>query len=131
MGRRAVTVTPPGHPHRAARLSSLGNALRTSYQRTGALADLNAAIDTHRQAVDAAQPHQARPAAMLSNLAGALMTRYERTKSESDLDAALEAARTATTSGREGRAGHRDFPAKSRARPVYGRRAHRESGYVG
>jgi len=48
--RRAVDLTPPGHPGLARMLSNLGVALLTRFERVGDAADLDAAISSWRRA---------------------------------------------------------------------------------
>ncbi|KAK8058397.1 CHAT domain-containing protein [Apiospora phragmitis] len=46
--RDAVEATPEDHPNRAGWLNNLGNSLGDRYKRTGAMADLEEAIQTAR-----------------------------------------------------------------------------------
>ncbi len=61
-------------------LSNLGRALRTRFERTGQLADLDQAITVGREAIDATPAgHPGRPG-RLSGLGSTLQTRFERTR---------------------------------------------------
>jgi hypothetical protein len=86
---RILTATPADHPDRAGRLSNLGAALLTRFERTGGTADLDAAITDFRDAVQATPADHPRRPAFLSNLGNALLTRFERTGAMADLDAAI------------------------------------------
>ena len=65
------------------------------FERTGDLADLDAAIDLLRQAVAASPADHPDRARYLSNLGVALRARFERTGDRADLDAAVDAGRQA------------------------------------
>ena len=86
-----ATATPADHPDRAGRLSNLGTALQTRFERTGATADLDAAIDRLPEAVDATPADHPDRGMYLSNLGTALQTRFDRTGAAADLDAAITA----------------------------------------
>jgi tetratricopeptide (TPR) repeat protein len=92
--QRMLDATPADHPGRALFLSNLAIALTTRFERTGALADLDAAIQNLRAAVDTAadDAHRAR---WMSNLGIGLRVRFERTGAQADLDAAIEVGRAA------------------------------------
>ena len=90
-----MAATPADHPARATFLSNLGLALPARFERTGDLADLDAAIDVGRQAVAATPADHPDRARYLSNLGGALRIRFERTGDLADLDAAIDAGRQA------------------------------------
>ena len=93
--RRIVDATPPDHPERAERLSSLGGAMQARFERTGVLADLDAAVEAARAAlkgIPASHPDRAR---YLFNLGAALGARFWRTEATADLDEAIEALRAA------------------------------------
>ncbi|WP_447035812.1 tetratricopeptide repeat protein [Streptomyces sp. DSM 118878] len=87
-----LTHTPAGHPDRAGRLNNLGLALQTRFERSGAVADLDAAVDVAHQAVDTTPAGHPDRAGRLSNLGGTLQTRFERSGAVADLDAAIDAA---------------------------------------
>jgi hypothetical protein len=91
--RRIVEATAAGDPARADRVSRLGLALLTGYQRTGEPADLDEAVQVLRTAADATPGNDPVIVARRSNLAVALLTRFDRTESADDLQAAIELAR--------------------------------------
>jgi len=92
--QRIVAVIPADHPNRARGLTNLGLALRARFQRTGDVADLDAAVQNLHQAVDRSLGGVER-ARRLANLAEALRLRFERIGARIDLDAAIEAGRAA------------------------------------
>ena len=87
---RAVAATPADLPSRAGRLSNLGAALLTRYQRSGTLEDLDRGIEVIEQAVAATPAGHPNRAPYLSNLGAALSTRYQRSDTLEDLDRAIE-----------------------------------------
>ena len=93
--QRILEAIPVDHPGRAGSLSNLGVALRRRFEWTGALADLEAAIEAGRAAVGAAPPDDSDRAGRLSNLGVALRRRFEWTGALADLEAAIEAGRAA------------------------------------
>ena len=72
-----MQATPADHPDRAMYLSNLGTALQARFERTGAAADLDAAIDHLREAVQATPADHPNRAMRLSNLGNALQARFE------------------------------------------------------
>ncbi|WP_239341578.1 CHAT domain-containing protein, partial [Frankia sp. CiP3] len=92
-------------------LSNLGAALRIRFERTGAQADLDDAVDAVdacRAAVAATPTDHPNRAMYLFNLGNALQTRFERTGELADLDDAVDAGRAAvaaTASDHPDRAG--------------------------
>jgi hypothetical protein len=62
--------------------------LRIRFDRTGDVADLEAAVDAGRRAVDATPPGHLNLAGYLLNLAGSLAARFEWAGDIADLDAA-------------------------------------------
>ncbi len=93
--QRMLDAIPAGHPYRAVMLTNLGIILQTRFERTGVLADLDAAIEAEHAAVAATPPgHPDRPG-YLSNLGDALRARFEHTGVLADLEAAIEAGRAA------------------------------------
>ena len=86
---------PPATPTGPRYLSNLGIALRTRFERTGALADLDAGDRGRPGAVDATPAGHPDRAVYLSNLGAALRTRFERTGAQADLDAAIDAGQAA------------------------------------
>jgi len=90
-----VDAIPPGHPDRRGYLSNLSLVLRLRFERTGALADLDAAVEASRAAADATPAADPSRRGYLSNLGAVLGSRFERTGALADLDAAIEAARAA------------------------------------
>ncbi|MFD3381976.1 CHAT domain-containing protein, partial [Streptomyces sp. NPDC058697] len=76
-------------------LSNLGLVLQSRFGRSGAVADLDAAITAGRQAVEATPADHPYRAAMLSNLGLVLQSRFGRSGAVADLDAAITAGRQA------------------------------------
>jgi hypothetical protein len=75
----AVKSTPQDHPDRASQLNNLGHWLRTRFQQTSSMDDLNRAVDDADMAVNStAQDHPDR-AGRLSNLKNQFGRRFERT----------------------------------------------------
>jgi hypothetical protein len=91
MWQRILLYTPADHPDRAGRLSNLGVALQTRFERTGDPADLDAAIATVREAIQATSAEDPDRAGRLSNLSVALQASFGRTGDPADLDAAITA----------------------------------------
>jgi hypothetical protein len=90
-------------------LALLSDALCRRFERAGAAADLDAAVEAGQAAVAAAPPGHPDLPASLSNLALALESRSDRAGSAADLDAAVEFARTAVSFTAE------DDPLRARA----------------
>ncbi|MGB9227960.1 hypothetical protein, partial [Mycobacterium sp.] len=82
-------------PRQALYLANLNAYLQTRFERTGALADLDAAIEAGRAAVAAAPAGHRDRVASLVNLSNSLQLRFERAGTLADLDEAIEARRTA------------------------------------
>ena len=102
-----MAATPNDHPKRAARLSNLGAALRTRFERAESVADLDRAISVCEEALAATPRDHPYRARRLSNLGAALQTRFERAGSMADLDRAItvgEEALAATPSDHPKRA---------------------------
>ena len=76
-------------------LSNLGIALRTRFERTGMLADLDAAVAAGRAAVEAALENSPNEPILQSNLGIALQARFRRIGQLADLDAGVEAGQRA------------------------------------
>jgi tetratricopeptide (TPR) repeat protein len=89
------------HPGRGYFLADLGTTLQLRFDRTGVLADLEAAIEVAQRAVRLI-PDLPRRGHFLSNLGRALQNRFERSGAQEDLDAAIEAARAAVAATRIG-----------------------------
>lgn len=77
----AVQRTPADHAERPSRLSNLGAALMTRYERAGSRADLDAAVEAHSEAVTRSRPDERQRVTMLSNASMALHTQYDVTGS--------------------------------------------------
>ena len=95
---RLVTATPGDHARRAERLSELGSTLRIRFERTGAQADLDKAIDMARQAAAATPSGHPDRAAVLSGLGTSLLTRFGQTGAQADLDDAIQVGRSTAQS---------------------------------
>jgi len=79
-------------------LNNLGNKLGLRYERTGDMADLEAAIQAAQQAVDSTPQDHPNWAMHLNNLGNKHGSRYERTGGMADLQAAIQAAQQAVDS---------------------------------
>lgn len=88
LGQEAVNATPPDHPHRAGRLSNLGNRLGDRSSRTGAIADLEEAIRVGRESVHAYPPIYPAWARRLDGLGIPLRDRYSQTGAMVELEEA-------------------------------------------
>jgi tetratricopeptide (TPR) repeat protein len=71
-------------------LSNLGAAMRARFDYSGAVEDLDAAIQLGRQAVAATDEDHPGRAMYLSNLGAALLARSEHSGPPADLDAAIQ-----------------------------------------
>ena len=96
--RRALEVLPPQDEGRGAVLSMLGTALRSRFQLTGALPDIDAAVEAGEQPVT--PPGHPNRAAVLSNLSTSLLVRYQATGQPADLDRAEETGEQALDAAR-------------------------------
>ncbi|GAA0995860.1 hypothetical protein GCM10009555_090710 [Acrocarpospora macrocephala] len=92
--QRILRVTPDDLEWRAMWLSELGVALRTRFQRTGVLADLNAAIEAGREALHASLAEDR--GEYLNDLANAFQSRFERIGDIADLNSAIQLLTEAT-----------------------------------
>ncbi|MEY2247461.1 CHAT domain-containing protein [Streptomyces sp. BF23-18] len=94
--RQAVAAAPddppdrPDHPDRTARLARLGEAMRSRFELTGAMADLDAAIDRAREAALATPLDHPERTGILTSLGGALSKRCEQMGRTADADTAIE-----------------------------------------
>ncbi|MGV9918351.1 CHAT domain-containing protein [Streptomyces cellulosae] len=93
--RRIAAAVPPGDSEHAEMLSNLSVVLKSSFDTSGELADLDAAVDAARGAVASAAPQRRNRSVMLSNLSGVLRERFAHTGTADDLDAAIETGRLA------------------------------------
>ncbi|MGW2081574.1 CHAT domain-containing protein [Streptomyces sp. NPDC001939] len=80
-------------PDHALCLSNYGFAMEELFERTGALASLDEAIDATRKAIEATPPDDPGRAASLQNLGNALTKRFEQIGTQEDLDEAINAHR--------------------------------------
>ncbi|MFF3503841.1 CHAT domain-containing protein [Streptomyces sp. NPDC003247] len=87
-GRRAVRLSPPGHPARAGCLSNLALVLHRVHQFRRDPAALDTAVTAEREALACLAPDDPLRARHQHNLAGHLRARYDATR---DLDALEEA----------------------------------------
>ncbi|MFG2950445.1 CHAT domain-containing protein [Streptomyces adustus] len=94
--RQAVAAAPsgpperPDHPDRTVRLAELGVAMRARFELTGAMEDLDAAIDRAREAVLASPLDHPERTSILTALGGSLSKRCEQIGRAADADAAIE-----------------------------------------
>jgi tetratricopeptide (TPR) repeat protein len=93
--RRAVDLTPDGHPHKPLCLSNLGISLWRRFERTDELDDLERAIVTKRRAVDLTPDDHPDKPTRLTNLGISLQGRFERIGVLDDLEQAITAKRCA------------------------------------
>jgi tetratricopeptide (TPR) repeat protein len=90
--RRVAAATAAG-TGQAAYLSRLGGALFARYERSGAEADLDDAIQHMKQAAAASHDDEPSRAAYLTNLGNTLRVRFDRSGAEADIDEAVGATR--------------------------------------
>ncbi|KAF5227665.1 hypothetical protein FAUST_11634 [Fusarium austroamericanum] len=98
MARKAIESTPDDHPNLAGRLNNLGNQLKSRYERTGEIKDLEEAIKMARKAIESTPNDHPDLATLLNNLGNRLSRRYERTGEMKDLEEAIKMARKAIES---------------------------------
>src|SRR5207248_692643 len=79
-----------GHPDRAALLNNLGSWLGRRFERTGAIDDLNRAIEVTDMAIQNTPPDHSDRAGRLNNLGSWLGSRFERAGAIEDLNRAIE-----------------------------------------
>jgi tetratricopeptide (TPR) repeat protein len=93
--RRIIDATPPDDPSRRFYLSYLGGALWSRAERTGAIPDLDSAIEIIQSLLTATAHDDPNSAGYLSNLGVALQVRYRLSGNMADLDKAIETTRVA------------------------------------
>jgi tetratricopeptide (TPR) repeat protein len=93
--REALASSPPDHPHRAARATSLGDHLYMRYDYTGDISLLIEAIDAQREALALRLPGHPDRAISCANLAVSLRVRCKQTGDVGLLDEAIELKREA------------------------------------
>ncbi|KAG1758691.1 CHAT domain-containing protein, partial [Suillus occidentalis] len=94
--REAVTLRPPGHPHRATTLSNIaatvGNIAMVMFRR-GELYDievLNEAIDQHRGFLQVLELDHPERHVTLFNLSSVLCSRFTHTRKNEDIEEAID-----------------------------------------
>ncbi|MCX5330437.1 CHAT domain-containing protein [Streptomyces sp. NBC_00140] len=92
--RRILRITPPGDTQRHIYLANLSSMLLLRHNRTGAPADLAAALDAARRATRAAPEGAPFRHLALANLAASLGARYQREGAAEDLELAVDVLRT-------------------------------------
>jgi tetratricopeptide (TPR) repeat protein len=92
---QATKATPDDHANLLALLHNLGSSLESRYNRTGAMDDLNKAIQVAHQAIKATPDDHPKLAGWLNTLGNHLESRYERTGAIDDLEEAIRVARQA------------------------------------
>ncbi|MGW4905027.1 CHAT domain-containing protein [Streptomyces sp. NPDC004270] len=98
--RRIAAAIPPGDSEQADTLSNLSVLLKASFDESGELADLEAAVEAAQLAVASATPRHQHWSFMLSNLSGVLRERFVYTGTADDLDTAIETGRLALQAAR-------------------------------
>jgi tetratricopeptide (TPR) repeat protein len=93
--QQVLRDVPLGIPGRARDISKLGMMLRWRYQRTGQLADIDAAVTAGRRAVGLTGSGHSDRGVCQNNLATALINRYEAAGRADDLDMAITMGREA------------------------------------
>ncbi|MEU2295909.1 CHAT domain-containing protein [Streptomyces antibioticus] len=93
-GRKALELTSVGDPQRFKVLSTLAQALRTRYERTGERSDVDEAIGLSRKAL-AGRTQSPETSDLLANLSFVLQARAEYAGSVRDTDDAVKAAQEA------------------------------------
>ncbi|MFC9607997.1 CHAT domain-containing protein [Streptomyces niveus] len=96
--RRACSVQPAGHPHRAAYLSNVGSALRMRFEYQNRIPDLEQAIWLFQQAVDVGNTQGSVNPGILISLGDAMVTAVRRGAIGGDLDEAVTILRRAMDS---------------------------------
>ncbi|KZP31604.1 TPR-like protein [Athelia psychrophila] len=87
--RRALKLHPPWHPGHTSSLDNLAAALRTRFENTGQMVDLEEAITHRRSALELSPPGHPDRSISLNNLAAALQTRFNHTGQMADLEEAI------------------------------------------
>ncbi|THU91192.1 hypothetical protein K435DRAFT_841129 [Dendrothele bispora CBS 962.96] len=87
--RRAVDLSPKGHPDEAKYLHNLGNVILTRFDRLGGLDDLEDAIDLMRRAVELTPDGQLTKPGRLTAFGDALETRFVRLGEVNDINSAI------------------------------------------
>ncbi|KAH8103699.1 CHAT domain-containing protein [Phellopilus nigrolimitatus] len=93
--RDALELRPPGHPDRSVSLSNLVKAMRTRFEQTGRMEDLEKCIALYRGALDLhplGHPHHS---GFINNLAEAMRTHFEQTGRMEDLEECIALHRDA------------------------------------
>jgi tetratricopeptide (TPR) repeat protein len=97
-----LEAAPADHPDRAVYLCNLAVALQARFERTGTLADLDAAVGHLRAAVAVTPADHPNRTLYLSNLGNALRARFQRTGGPEDLNGAIEAGQAAVAAAPAG-----------------------------
>ena len=102
----SVKKRPDPSVDRAAVLSALGNARLSRYLSVtrGKQAELDAALEEHRQAMEAAEPQGPNALTIMSDFGAALMRGYEETRDGTLLEASIAALRRASSATPPGHA---------------------------
>ncbi|KAG1772942.1 hypothetical protein EV702DRAFT_1281242 [Suillus placidus] len=87
--RKALTLRPPGHPHRDTTLSNLALALKTRYNTLHVDEDLNEAIDQYRESLRVMWHDHPERHRTLRNLSSALCSRFMQSWENEDVEEAL------------------------------------------
>ncbi|KZV61082.1 hypothetical protein PENSPDRAFT_314628 [Peniophora sp. CONT] len=87
--RRAVELTPDGHPDRPKCMFYLGSALQSRFERVGELGDLETAISVLRRAVELMPDGHPDKPAYMDAFGNVLRGRFERIGELADLQAAV------------------------------------------
>ena len=95
ISRKAVNITPKGSPDMPSRLDNLGNALRSSYDRSGKLTDLVESIEAFRKALSVTPESSPAIPVLLNNLAISLIAHYLHTGDFTELEESINSLREA------------------------------------
>jgi len=95
-------MIPGNHPNRTWQLHNLRIRLSARYSRTGAITDLEEAIQLARQIIDMTPKHYPDRAEKLNGLANQLSDRYLRLGAATDLEESIQVARQAVDAAPEG-----------------------------
>ncbi|TEB27229.1 hypothetical protein FA13DRAFT_1736619, partial [Coprinellus micaceus] len=93
--RKAVELTPDGHPTLHTMLNVLGNSLQNRFDRTGDLKDVSEAISVKERSVELAPDGDANLPSNLINLGVSYQSRFEATGNLSDIEEAISAQQLA------------------------------------
>ncbi|KAG1827899.1 CHAT domain-containing protein [Suillus variegatus] len=87
--REALTLRPPGHPHRDTTLHNLALALKNRYDKSRVSEDLDEAIDQYRESLWLKRLDNPERHLTLTNLSSALCSRFTQAQKNEDVEEAI------------------------------------------